>query len=447
MNDCDGKNGRRVIVPDTNIFLHDFRAIYAFPCEIMRIPLDVIEEIDDQKRRSDEVGRNARMTSRLLDEIRGDGSLAEGVTLDNGCVLSVEFGMRNINSLPPSLRNNKKDNSILAVALHVQDQFPDRECLFVTKDINMRIKADAIGLKAVDYDAGKIELEELYTGRCDVDVDEGTLDEFIRKGMLPADRLPELFANEIAVLSCGDRSAAGRFDAQDAALYIITFKKEDKVAGISPANQDQIFAFDLLLNPAIQLVTLNGKAGTGKTLLALAAGCKLVLEDAVFQKLLVSRPVVPLGKDLGFLPGGVAEKMDPWMEPLYDNFDIIFSAGDKKHERQKRDIRSIIEGTALIQVEALSYIRGRSMPDQFLLVDEAQNLSPHEVKTIITRAGKNTKVILTGDPYQIDHPYLDANSNGLNYVVEKFKQSPIAGHITLVQGERSELAETAAQLL
>ena len=209
---------------------------------------------------------------------------------------------------------------------------------------------------------------------------------------------------------------------------------------------------ELLLNPDIQFVTLNGRAGTGKTLLALAAGCRQVLEDSVYQKLLVSRPVIPLGKDLGFLPGGVEEKLDPWMTPLYDNFEIIFATGGDFGKKKiqsdvKRQIRSIIQSTPLIEVEALTYIRGRSLPNQFMVVDEAQNLSPHEVKTIVTRAGKGTKIVLTGDPYQIDHPYLDSNSNGLNYAVEKFKNSPLAGHVTLVKGERSELAETAARLL
>lgn len=448
MNDCKVKNGIKVMIPDTNIFLNDYRAIFAFPGQIVTIPLEVIEEIDDQKRRVDEVGRNARMTSHVLDDLRKKGSLAKGVTLENGCIVCVEYGTRSMNALPPSLRTNKEDNRILATSLFIQEKHPDKETFFVTKDINMRIKADAIGLKAIDFEEGKIELEELYKGYQEVAVAPEALSAFKKTGLLPADKLPALFPNEILIIESNGIKTYARFNHAKNGAVPLTITRDTKVAGISPINDEQIFAFELLLDPDIQLITLNGKAGTGKTLIALAAGCKLVLEDASYQKLLVSRPVVPLGKDLGFLPGSVAEKLDPWMVPLYDNFEIIFSSGtDKRRDRDKRDIRDIIESTSLIQVEALTYIRGRSMPDQFLLVDEAQNLSQHEVKTIITRAGKHTKVVLTGDPYQIDHPYLDSNSNGLNYVVERFKNSPIAGHVTLVRGERSELAETAAQLL
>ncbi|MFA6451605.1 MAG: PhoH family protein, partial [bacterium] len=250
-------------------------------------------------------------------------------------------------------------------------------------------------------------------------------------------------------LACKEtgETAYGRMDAAEDAILPLKLTLDTVISGIKPLNIEQLFAFELLMDNNISLVTLNGRAGTGKTLLALAAGCNLVLETESYEKMLVSRPVIPMGKDIGFLPGSIEEKMDPWMEPLFDNLDMIFSLSSPDRRKQKRNIKEFIESTNAISVEPLTYIRGRSLPEQYMIVDEAQNLSPHEVKTIITRAGKNTKVILTGDPYQIDHPYLDVNSNGLNYVVERFKNSPVAGHVTLVKGERSELAELAAELL
>jgi PhoH-like ATPase len=440
-------SNRKVIVPDTNIFLHDSDSIFAFPGQILMIPLEVIEEIDDQKRRGDEVGRHARRTSRLLDELRARGSLSEGVDLDNGCTVRVAFGDKRMECLPPSLRNNKEDNRILATALSIQDKYPDNQVVFMSKDINMRIKADTIGLTSMDYEEDKIDLEELYMGYDEIEIDAADFKRLKDKGSLPLDVFKDFTVNQIAVATSGGNTAYLRIDAEAKAAVPLKVTLDDVIAGIKPLNPEQLFAFELLLDPRIDLVTLNGKAGTGKTLLALAAGVRQVLEDSLYQKLLVSRPIIPMGKEMGFLPGGVEEKLDPWMTPLYDNFEIIFSVEGRKNDRDKRHIKEIISGSNLIQIEALSYIRGRSLPNQYMVVDEAQNLSPLEVKTIITRAGKGTKIVLTGDPYQIDHPYLDQNSNGLNYAVERFKNSPLAGHVTLVKGERSELAETAAQLL
>jgi PhoH-like ATPase len=438
---------RRIYIPDTNIFLHDSNSIYAFPNELIKIPLEVIEEIDDQKRRVDDVGRNARLTSRMLDNLREKGNLSEGVLLDNGCHVSVEFGEKSLLALPPSLRTNKEDNRILATALHIKEKFPDYECVFITKDINMRIKAEAIGIVTEDFEHGKVELEGLYTGWRECEISEAQLKAFEETGALAPDGLPAFYPNELAIMNCGGQVAHARWDAASGRMVKLLADMKTRLGGIRPLNTEQLFAFELLMNDAIELVTMNGKAGTGKTLLALAAGVELVLEESRYSRLLVSRPVVPLGKDLGFLPGSVEDKLDPWMVPIYDNLDIIFNTTDGEKRKEKRDVRDIIADTPLIQVEALTYIRGRSLPNQYMIVDEAQNLTPHEVKTIVTRAGRKTKVILTGDPYQIDHPYLDSNSNGLNYCVEKFKENALAGHITLMKGERSELAETAAQLL
>ncbi len=443
-------NSKKIYILDTNIFLNDPKSIYAFPGEVVKIPLEVIEEIDDQKRRVDDVGRNARQTSRMLDELRTTrGNLADGVVLDNGCTIFVEFGEMGLNSLPPSLRNNKEDNRIIATALSIKKRYPENECFFITKDINMRIKADSVGMKTMDYEVGKIDYEELYQGYREIAVTPEQIESFRTRKAFAPDPDDPMSPNEIAVLACdknGD-TAYGKMDAEANAIVPLHLCMDSTIFGIKPLNPEQLFALELLLDENINLVTLNGRAGTGKTLLALAVGCQLVLETQLYEKLLVSRPVIPLGKDLGFLPGAIEEKMDPWMVPIYDNLDMIFALSSPDKKRQKRNIKDVIESTNAIQVEPLTYIRGRSLPDQYMIIDEAQNLSPHEVKTIITRAGKNTKVVLTGDPYQIDHPYLDLNSNGLNYVIERFKDSPVAGHVTLIKGERSELAELAAELL
>lgn len=439
---------RRVIIPDTNVFLHDAAAINAFPGDLMKIPLEVIEEIDDQKRRLDDVGRNARQTSRMLDELRNKGSLTNGVVLENGCTVFIAFGDKSLSALPHSLRTNKEDNRILATALSIAEKSNGDTCCFVTKDINMRIKAEAIGLVTEDYEAGKIEYEELYQGFREHHASPAEIEKFRQNGRIEIALEQPLSPNEMIVMICEDNEACayGRMDPEEKIILPIKYTLDNVFAGIQPLNPEQLFAFELLMDPRVQLVTLNGRAGTGKTLLALAAGVKLVLEDTVYSELIVSRPVIPMGKDLGYLPGSVHEKMDPWMVPIYDNLDHIFSSSDDK-KRTKRNIREIMDATTQIQVEPLSYIRGRSMPDRFMIIDEAQNLSPHEIKTIVTRAGKNTKIILTGDPYQIDHPYLDLNSNGLNYAVERMRDVSIAGHMTLVKGERSELAELAAELL
>lgn len=443
---------KRIIITDTNIFINDPNCINAFPGDLIKIPLEVVEEIDDLKRRMDDVGRNARQTSRILDDLGGkNGNLSEGVALENGAVVSVEFGDKGLASLPASLRQNKEDNRILATALSIREKNPGSECFFVTKDINMRIKANAIGLKTMEFEFDRIEFEELYQGYREVEVTKAQLDGFKKnKRFVPELGEDRMAPHEIAILACEetDGTAYGRWDEEAGALLPFKYSLDSVIAGLKPLNPEQLFAFELLLNEDIQLVTLNGRAGTGKTLIALAAGCHYVLENAGgYEKMLVSRPVIPLGKDLGFLPGGIEEKLDPWMMPIYDNLDLIFSLSSPERTGQKRNVRELIENTQVIQVEPLTYIRGRSLPNQFMIVDEAQNLSPHEVKTIITRAGKDTKVVLTGDPYQIDHPYLDTNSNGLNYVVERFKNSQVAGHVTLIKGERSELAELAAELL
>ncbi len=439
---------KKIFVLDTNVLLHDPRAIFSFQENDIIIPIVVIEELDKFKKGIDEIGRNARQVSRILDEFRQQGKLSQGVHLDGGGCLRVELNHQSPDVLPNELIATKADNRILATALNLKhDELP---VILVTKDTNLRIKADALGLIAEDYETDPITLDELYSGEVEIMVEPGAIDEFYSKGELqPPD--PKPFSNQFVMLKNSanpSQTALARYNQQKQILVPIANIKHG-VWGITARNKQQQFALDLLLNDDIRLVTLLGRAGTGKTLLALAAGLEKTIEARSFQRLVVSRPVFPLGKDIGFLPGDIEEKLRPWMQPIRDNLDFLMGAGASAvagRAKGKKDLQSLFD-LGMIEVEPLTYIRGRSMPNQYLIVDEAQNLTPHEIKTIITRAGEGTKVVLTGDPYQIDNPYIDSSSNGLTFVVDRFKQESIAGHITLIKGERSDLAELAATLL
>jgi PhoH-like ATPase len=336
------------------------------------------------------------------------------------------------------------DQRILEIALEVRDADPKTPTILVTKDVNMRIRGDALGLHAVDFEPERISIDELYPGARDLAVPAGTVDRFYADGSVLVEA-PGLHANEyLALKDEGGKSALARWDKGHGKAVPVK-KLRDGVWGIKPRNKEQHFALDLLLNDDIKLVTLVGKAGTGKTLLAIAAGLQKVADEQVYSKLLVSRPIFPLGRDIGYLPGDIEEKLNPWMQPIYDNLELLLGL----NKSDKKDGRSYAELVDLgfVEIEPLTYIRGRSLPNVYMIVDEAQNLTPHEVKTIITRAGEGTKIILTGDPYQIDHPYLDASNNGLTTVAERFKQEAIAGHVILTKGERSPLAELATQIL
>ena len=432
---------------DTNVLLYDPQALFKFHDNNLIIPITVIEEIDRFKKDMNETGRNARQVSRFIDDLRNRGSLAEGVKLENGGHLRVEIcEERILKRLPPELREDRGDNRILAVAFDVKEKAPDLSAIFVTKDTNLRIKADAIGLVAEDYESDKVAIEELYAGYAEVDVEASVIDHFYGQGGVAV--AGDFKSNQFLTLRDplnGSHSAIGRYDAGTGKLMPVKKIAKDGIWSIHPRSREQAFTLDLLLDDSIRLVTLVGKAGTGKTLLAIAAGLHKTAEENVYNRLLVSRPVFPMGRDLGFLPGDIEEKLAPWMQPIFDNVELLLSG----HETDKRRTKGYKELMAMgiLEIEPLTYIRGRSIPNQYLIVDEAQNLTPHEIKTIVTRAGEGTKIVLTGDPYQIDNPYVDSSSNGLTYLVEKFKGEAIAGHVTLMKGERSELAELAANLL
>ncbi len=439
---------RKNYVLDTNVLLHDPRALFQFKDNNVIIPIYVVEEIDKFKRDLSELGRNARQVSRDLDAFREEnGSLTEGVPLESGGTLRVLFTQR---ELPRELMNQHvADNRILALAMDVKEREPNLRCVFVTKDINLRIRADALGLVTEDYENDKIENPEVYMGVRELEVGKGDIDSFYAHGELPLpDGINGVYPNEFALLKdrqAPNHTALSKYNAQKGRFIPLLKSLKEGAWGLRPRNKEQSFALDLLLNDEIKLVTIVGKAGTGKTLLAIAAGLQKTMEEQVYQKMLVSRPVFPLGKDIGFLPGTVEEKLNPWMQPIYDNVEFLMgiSRADKKAGRSYRELIDL----GLVAIEPLTYIRGRSIPNQYIVVDEAQNLTPHEVKTIITRVGDNTKIVLTGDPYQIDNPYVDATSNGLVHVVNKFKHERLAGHITLTKGERSALAELASNVL
>ncbi|WP_303720976.1 PhoH family protein [Malonomonas rubra] len=438
---------KKTYVLDTNVLLHDPQALFKFEENNVVVPLTVIEEIDRFKKEQSETGRNARQISRMIDGFRLQSKLIDGVSLEGGGIFSVAiYHERFLDKLPPELQVDRGDNRILAVAKDLQENAPETPVIFITKDINLRIKADTIGMTAEDYQNDKIRIEELYTGTSELLVGREQVDQFYEHGSL--DLEGEFNSNQGVTLideTNPSHSAIGRYDSLKRQLKTLLRVPKEGVWGIHPRNREQQFAFDLLLNDDIQLVSLVGKAGTGKTLLAIAAGLLKTADESVYSRLLVSRPVFPMGRDLGFLPGDVEEKLAPWMQPIFDNVELLLSSVEEGGKR-KRGYRELID-LGLMEIEPLTYIRGRSIPRQYMIVDEAQNLTPHEIKTIITRAGEGTKIVLTGDPYQIDNPYVDSASNGLTYAVERLKGQEIAGHMTLSKGERSSLAELAANLL
>jgi len=431
---------------DTNVLLHDPNSLLSFEDNQVLIPIEVIEEMDRFKRESSELGQHARQVSRMLDGFREDGHLSEGVKLPNGGQLRVIFykngAEKNGHAI---LASDSVDNRILSAAASVQKAQPKNPTILVSKDINLRIKADAIGLSAEDYETDRVFITDLYTGMTETSVSSDKLAAFRTEEELnlPAGR--KYFPNEYCTLTDETNSKKAlltKVDATGTKLVPIVDSR-DGVWGIKPRNREQHFAFDALLDDRIKLVTLMGKAGTGKTLMAMAAGLKRVVNDREFRRLVVARPTISMGKELGFLPGSLEEKLAPWMQPIHDALEMLSDLNMGHDHRRGADLMR----SGSIVVEALSYIRGRSIANQFMIVDEAQNLTPLEAKTIITRVGNGTKLIFTGDPYQIDNPYVDSSSNGFNYVVSRFRDQPIAAHVELQKGERSELAELAANIL
>lgn len=436
----DASDGKKYFVLDTNVLLHNAQAINSFADNAVVLPIYVLEELDRFKARNDELGRNARLVIRTLDRYRSKGPLSDGAPNDSGGVVLVPL------SPPKDLRlsglENRADNRIIGTAYRLHEE--GREVIFVTKDINARIKAAALGLTSVDFEKQKVSIEELYSGWKEIQTDGKAVDRFYSQRHLDFD-VENLFPNQFVLLKDGaneKHTALARVRKEQGRLTALSTSSEH-VWNISPRNMQQRMALELLLDDKVSLVTLVGMAGTGKTLIALAAGLQRVVHEKAFDQMLVGRPIMPLGRDIGYLPGTKEEKLTSWMEPIFDNLRFLLAGRGKSTDHS---IDSLIEDGTM-ELEALTYIRGRSLPNLFVVIDEGQNLTPHEVKTVISRAGLGTKMVITGDPYQIDNPYLDSSSNGLTYAADRLKDSPLHGHMTLVTSERSPLASLAAERL
>lgn len=432
---------RKNYILDANILLHDPNSLFQFADNTVLIPVAVIREIDQFKKERTDRGYNARAVVRLLDSLRGERSLASGVPLEQGGLLRVYCDPDE----PLATGNGQADTEILRVAQEIQRSEPDTPVVIVTKDINLRIRADAAGLRAEDYESDRVPLADLYTGQVERRVESRQFAEFQDTGRLQVSGEP-LVPNQYVLLrvAADGRSTALARATLDGSGIAALQQAEKGLCGVRPRNKEQYFAIDALLDEQIQLVTLMGKAGTGKTLLALAAAMHLTVKRKRFRGVLACRPIFPVGRDLGYLPGGIGQKLDPWMKPVVDTIEFLLDTGGPL--RGYTTCENLMRA-GLLEIQPLTYIRGRSIAKRLVVIDEAQNLTPLEVKTVITRIGQEAKVVLTGDPYQIDNPYIDANSNGFTYLVNRFRSQRLAAHIELCKGERSQLAELAANLL
>jgi PhoH-like ATPase len=471
--------GVRTFVIDTNVVLHNPMALFVFAEHDLVIPFTVIEELDKMKRKDDDLGRNARECIRQLDWLRTKGSLTDGVNWGvhsprvgqaakvgpDGRTGSIRIDVSEYER-PSALVEETPDNRIIAVAWHLRQR--GANVTFVSKDLAARIKSDSLGITTEDFENQKVDADRLYSGAISVDADGSLIDEMYRDRMLPMSKIEpllaerqfdgsvthrEVLANQFVLLKDnGDEhhTGLGRRLADTEHLIPVTNQRKP-VFGIIARNSQQTMALDLLMDDEIKFLTLLGSAGTGKTLVAIAAGMAKVFSEERYDKLLVARPIMPLGRDIGYLPGDKDEKLTAWMQPIFDNLTYLMSTrgahsgGADSHSTEQRIQKLMADGKLVL--EPLTYIRGRSIPHQFMIVDEAQNLTPHEVKTIVSRVGEGTKLILTGDIQQIDNPYLDSSSNGLSYAIERMKGVSLYGHVTLAKSERSELASIAAMRL
>lgn len=435
---------RKVFVLDTNVLLYDPEAIIKFKGNDVVIPVAVLEELDSMKRLTDERGKHSRLVMRYLDGLKHrEGSLHEGVLIENEIKVCIHLDAKGGDKKPFPLPLDRNTNKILHVAFQIQQT--GAHVVLVSKDFVMRVKSEALGVEAEDYESLKVSYEKMYRGYRKLAVAKREIDLFYKDGYLALDADLNFLPNEYCILNSPELSSAVcKYNPQTKRLEPLMKLTRD-IWGIHPLNAEQRCALDLLLRDDIKLVSLIGQAGTGKTLLALAAGLKKVFDDDLYSRILISRPIVPLGKDIGYLPGSKEEKLFHWMQPIYDNLEFLCQ--NTHGQGNGAETQKWILESKKLEMEAVTFIRGRTLPKSFMIIDEAQNLTPHEIKTIVSRAGQGAKVILTGDPTQIDNPYLDADSNGLTYVVGKFQQYPIYGHMFLERTERSELAALAAEVL
>jgi PhoH-like ATPase len=437
---------KKIFILDTNVLLHDHKCIYNFQDNDIVVPIVVLEELDQFKKGNDLLSFQAREFARELDKLTGEGFLKEGVSLGKGHgKLFVATGKSFPEEMLESFQEKTPDHRILSIALHIKKEFPKRYCALVTKDINLRMKAKSLGIQAEDYETDKVKNIDILEKGVQVyeDFPVEVIEALYERKAIPRKDFPmkeELPANQYFVLKNDSHSVLAHYNPFEE--MIIRVEKHGAF-GIEPRNAEQTFSLHALLNPEIKLVSLTGKAGTGKTLLALAAALH---QNKQYSQILLARPIVPLSnRDIGFLPGDVKEKIGPYMQPLFDNLAVVRSKFGQ-HSKENSLIEELLRNEQLM-ITPLAYIRGRSLSDAFFIIDEAQNLTPHEVKTIITRAGEGTKMVFTGDIQQIDTPYLDFQSNGLAYLTDKMKGQDIFAHVNLIKGERSYLAELASDLL
>ncbi len=439
------RNYNKIFVLDTNVVLYDYQCIYSFEEHNVVIPITLLEEIDKFKRGHETINYNAREFTRELDSLIGDNLLNTGVELESGGVIVVETNIRKDDYLNDIFWEDNPDHRILSIAYNLSKEYGQQRVILVSKDINLRMKAKSIGICSEDYETGKVkDIDDLYTGKhlCE-NIPHDIIDEIFKKTEIERERIEAIhdpYPNEFFILRNESKSILTTYVKSTDTIRIVEKKR---AFGVTPRNAEQTFSLNALMNPNISLVTLSGKAGTGKTLMALAASLENRKE---FKQILLARPIVPLSnRDIGYLPGDIKSKLDPYMQPLFDNISFI----QNQFQEASQEFRKITEmiNNEKLFIMPLAYIRGRSLSKMYFIVDEAQNLTPHEVKTIITRAGEGTKIVFTGDPYQIDTPYLDSRSNGLTYLIDKMKGQGIYAHVTLEKGERSQLAELASDLL
>jgi PhoH-like ATPase len=444
---------KKIFILDTNVLIHDPEAMFSFDDNDVYLPIYVIEEIDKLKEYSDRVGKSARETSRNIEKLKKEEknsnlSLLKGLKNSTGGTFRIVLGENDIVNIPDSLNKNLTDNKIIGQALRIKNENKKRKVILVSKDMNVRIKANVLGMETVDYVKDQIDINQLYEGWKEIEI-SNDLFSLVEKAPIINWNLvlkEEPKANELIRFKNSNKEILTIYKKEREKLEKQVFA-DTKVWGVFARNTEQKQAMELLMDERIKLVTLVGKAGTGKTLLAIATALEQVVERKLYKKIFIARPIVPMGNDIGFLPGTEKEKMQPWMLPIYDNIEFLASNKSQTSSNEAEKVVAGLESLGLLKVEPLTYIRGRSIPQGFIIIDEAQNLTPHEVKTIITRVGKDTKIVFTGDPDQIDNPYLDANSNGLAYIAEKMKNEILVGHIRLVKGERSEISELASRLL
>ena len=444
---------KKIFILDTNVLIHDPEAMFSFDDNDVYLPIYVIEEIDKLKEYNDRVGKSARETSRNIEKLRKEEknsnlSLLEGLKNSTGGTFRIVLGENDSVNIPDSLNKNLTDNKIIGQALRIKNENKKRKVILVSKDMNVRIKANVLGMETVDYVKDQIDINQLYEGWKEIEISNDLFSLLEKAPIINWDLVlkEEPKANELIRFKNSNKEILTIYKKEREKLEKQVFA-DTKVWGVFARNTEQKQAMELLMDERIKLVTLVGKAGTGKTLLAIATALEQVVERKLYKKIFIARPIVPMGNDIGFLPGTEKEKMQPWMLPIYDNIEFLASNKGQTSLNEAEKVVVGLESLGLLKVEPLTYIRGRSIPQGFIIIDEAQNLTPHEVKTIITRVGKDTKIVFTGDPDQIDNPYLDANSNGLAYIAERMKNEILVGHIRLVKGERSEISELASRLL